>query len=359
MKKRFLVLFTIVFSLLFTSCLADVLNKKFGYSVPVVIHYSTSYGTIPKTRKLAAGQPLTTEDLPELSEAGYIFDGWYSDNNYSNKIQEGTVLSENTTLYARWIPRNDIPFTIYNYFLDPRFSTTGFVLKPEYTQHLTGTTNETITPGSYNLNTSSLYNSDLDKYQLIYLSGDPNFKYTTIKADGSSNINNYYYLYRIYDYEFRQIIPLLPDTSWCYMFDFRENGSLSSFNFYSIVNAIRDNLQITETYYDNSRNSERNRYNKHYSLVLTSLNISTIDYDIFRNLGAINQVSLPQTCTRISGGAFYGCDDLDYVYTDNTDSSKTWETYDTNGNRISLGSRPNPATLANFLRTSYQEVWLE
>ena len=39
MKHRALFILTFAFSLLFTSCLADMLNEKFGYAPPIVITY--------------------------------------------------------------------------------------------------------------------------------------------------------------------------------------------------------------------------------------------------------------------------------------------------------------------------------
>ncbi len=355
-----LLLVLLLLSLLFTSCLAETLNKKFGYQAPVTIRYSTEYDTAPKEIKITAGQPLTNDDLPALSEEGYIFDGWYSDKQYTTKVQAGTVIEEDTTLYAKWIPKTDIPFTIYNYFLDPRSSDgTIFVKRPEFTQNLTGTTNQIIDQGSYSLFNSPLNTADLDKYRFIYLWYDNNFNNTRIKPDGSTTVNNYYYLSRIYDYEFASIIQALPDTSWTYMFDFIETNFVDEFIFSSIANAIKNSQSVRETYYDNYRKTTRNRYNKHYGLVLTSLNIETIGLNAFRNVNALNQVSLPQKCTKISQGAFYNCEDLDSVYTDNTDSSKSWKTYDNSGNIINLGQNPNPSSLADRLRTSQNEIWLE
>ena len=353
MKRRSLFVLTFAFSLLFTSCLADYLNGKMGYSVPIFINYSSNHGTMPKSKKIPSGQVLTKEDLPELSEQGYIFDGWYSDFNYTHKIEEGSLLNEDTTLYAKWSPRTDIPFTIHNYLLDPR--STGiaeFMLRTDFTQHLTGTTNETIQQELYDVRYSDLYNPELDSFEFVYWWND-DYNNTKIKADGSTIVNNYYYLNKIYDYEFEPIIRTLPDTSWCYRFFFIQETNVSSYDFYYIKEAIRNSSRILDSNYDQYTGKTMNKYNKHYALDFSQLTFTQITEDTFNSLGALNQVDLPSTCTRIGSGAFYGCNNLEYVYTYNNDYSKSWHYSDEYGNIINLGTNPNATYFAELLRTSY------
>ena len=82
----------LVIPLLFTSCLADALNKKFGYQVPVYVYYSSEQSSAPAKRKIPTGQPLADEDLPSLEAQGWIFGGWYSDKEYTSKMESGIVL---------------------------------------------------------------------------------------------------------------------------------------------------------------------------------------------------------------------------------------------------------------------------
>lgn len=42
--------------------------------------------------------------LPEPTREGFRFTGWYTGKNGGKKFEEGTVITENLVLYARWIP---------------------------------------------------------------------------------------------------------------------------------------------------------------------------------------------------------------------------------------------------------------
>ena len=116
MKKQIFIISIFLFSLLFTSCLADYLNEKLDYHVPIILSYESVQATEPKTIKIPSETPLTAENLPELSEPGWTFAGWYTDTTFTTKVQEGAVFTQNTTLYAKWVPATDTPFTINNYF---------------------------------------------------------------------------------------------------------------------------------------------------------------------------------------------------------------------------------------------------
>ena len=312
MKKQIFIISIFLFSLLFTSCLADYLNEKLDYHVPIILSYESVQATEPKTIKIPSETPLTAENLPELSEPGWTFAGWYTDTTFTTKVQEGAVFTQNTTLYAKWVPATDTPFTINNYFLDTRTGFSDFILRTDLTQHLTGTTGEFIEQDFYDVRYTQLYDSELDNYEFIYWHDD-NYNNVRIKADGSSVANNYYYLNKIYNYEFEQIVQALPNTPWCYWFYFLQDDPTDSFDFFAIRNAINENSKIVENYYDNMTQRYKNRYNKHYTLNLTGQNFTTIYSYAFENANALNQVDLPSTCTQINYGAFSGCDDLDYV----------------------------------------------
>ena len=66
------------------------------YSITYVIN---GHGTQPDKVAEAEKLPAT---LPELTEAGWTFNGWYTDSALSKKAAGGTALTENTTLYASW-----------------------------------------------------------------------------------------------------------------------------------------------------------------------------------------------------------------------------------------------------------------
>lgn len=351
MKRRDLLILSLFIPVLFTSCLANILNDKFGYSVPIVIEYDTKHATTPKRIKVPAGQPLTKNELPELSEQGYYFSGWYSDPNYSNKIEIGAVLKENTTLYALWIPKGDTPFTIYNYFFNPR-EKYEYVLKPEYTQHLTGTTDQVVYM-EYNLKDFSPYTPELEDYRwLEYFSYNPELR--TIKGDGSTIINNYFYLYKIYDYEFVQMFPALPDDRGMYSFTFINQGA--SFPFSSVKTALQNNCKVVETFYDDYLNKTIYRYNKYAKLDFVDLTFTEIPSYAFSNTNNLMSIVLPSTCTRINQGAFYGCSELVSINLNNYDNSRTWHC--SNGSIIN--SNTTYEYVANLLKSDENiYMWVE
>ena len=100
-RLRFLIL-TLLIPLLFTSCLADILNEKFNYTVPFTITYNSDYGSAPARKKVQPGTELSSQDLPSLSDESWIFVGWYLDRYFQTQAQEGTIVNSNITLYALW-----------------------------------------------------------------------------------------------------------------------------------------------------------------------------------------------------------------------------------------------------------------
>jgi len=60
----------------------------------VTITYSTEHGTAPADKSVAVGYALVAADLPELSEEGWVFDGWDK--------EIGDIINTNTTITATW-----------------------------------------------------------------------------------------------------------------------------------------------------------------------------------------------------------------------------------------------------------------
>lgn len=54
---------------------------------------------------------LPTE-LPVLTAEGYVFEGWYTDAEFTTKAVAGSTITEDTTLYAKWVNKEDAKFTI-------------------------------------------------------------------------------------------------------------------------------------------------------------------------------------------------------------------------------------------------------
>lgn len=55
--------------------------------------------TVTSPQYFAVG---STIDVPELSENGYQFDGWYTEEEFRNKWTATSTVTGNTTLYAKW-----------------------------------------------------------------------------------------------------------------------------------------------------------------------------------------------------------------------------------------------------------------
>ncbi|MBP5601587.1 MAG: InlB B-repeat-containing protein [Treponema sp.] len=102
MKYRHFFILSLFISLLFTSCLADSLNKKFGYSTPVYITYHSEYGTEPARIKISTGSNLTSAELPSLTAENKEFDGWFLEESFQTRINTGYTINKNIDLYAKW-----------------------------------------------------------------------------------------------------------------------------------------------------------------------------------------------------------------------------------------------------------------
>ncbi len=66
----------------------------------VYINYN-GYDTTdePLSKQIAHGDAYA---LGNLTRAGYVFGGWYTDNAFANKIESDTVCTESGTVYAKW-----------------------------------------------------------------------------------------------------------------------------------------------------------------------------------------------------------------------------------------------------------------
>ncbi len=67
----------------------------------VNITYATAHGTEPGAIAVEKGDAIG--ELPTLSADGYVFKGWYLDSDYQNIATKDTVVTADTTLYAKWV----------------------------------------------------------------------------------------------------------------------------------------------------------------------------------------------------------------------------------------------------------------
>lgn len=67
-----------------------------------VISYQSEHGTVPINKTVKTGYALKGRDLPQLSEDGFIFDGWDKEAGYE--------ITEDTTITASWVVARKITY---------------------------------------------------------------------------------------------------------------------------------------------------------------------------------------------------------------------------------------------------------
>ena len=81
----------------------DVILKA-HWSTSCMVSYSSDHGTAPDTFYIPSGTTLTAANLPSLTEIGWKFFGWYTNNSYNEatKASAGQCVTASITLYAKW-----------------------------------------------------------------------------------------------------------------------------------------------------------------------------------------------------------------------------------------------------------------
>ena len=64
------------------------------------VSFVTEHGDPPTSQNVKYNG--TADDPGTLTEEGYTFDGWYTDDNYSKKFDFTKPIKSNTTVYAKW-----------------------------------------------------------------------------------------------------------------------------------------------------------------------------------------------------------------------------------------------------------------
>lgn len=146
------------------STAVQVYKQPTGYTVS----YVTEHGTTPGEKTQI--QTLSATELPEISETGYTFGGWYYDSSFSVKASVGDALTQDVTLYAKW---DVVQYTItvsgshVTYTGPSKISYGG-----EATLVFTPTTGYTL-PSAVSVQGASHYWNDLTgELQLSYPTGD-------------------------------------------------------------------------------------------------------------------------------------------------------------------------------------------
>lgn len=73
----------------------------------VTLTYHSDHGVTPNTIQVVSGTKLTNKELPELSEDGWIFGGWYADDRWLIKV--GYLIEGDLDLYAHWSEEKQEP----------------------------------------------------------------------------------------------------------------------------------------------------------------------------------------------------------------------------------------------------------
>ena len=66
------------------------------------INYSSTYGELPQSVTVQEGTNLSSENLYELTESGWKFNGWFLDSDYTQRATTEYVINGSITLYAKW-----------------------------------------------------------------------------------------------------------------------------------------------------------------------------------------------------------------------------------------------------------------
>ncbi|MDE7213013.1 MAG: InlB B-repeat-containing protein, partial [Anaeroplasmataceae bacterium] len=76
----------------------------YGKWVSIEVGYTITYQTNGHgiAQAEANGAMKLPNPLPVLTEAGYVFGGWYTDKDFKTPAVAGTSIQANTTLYAKW-----------------------------------------------------------------------------------------------------------------------------------------------------------------------------------------------------------------------------------------------------------------
>ena len=278
----------VILPLLLTSRLADLLNKHFGYELPIYLSYYSDYGDAPSRKRIESGYILTEEDLPAISADNNEFLGWYFDQECTSPATAGTILYDSTTLYARWQYSNydnGTPYLIQYYTFEPGIGQNYFALNPNSFVVLTNQFElESFVPY---LSEAFEYLPELDNIHYEY---------------------NYYFGYENSNY-FEKVIVVD-------MYFYAKYTSLDDLQNYSYLNSYGN---ITLNLYLNTyipSGYSLSSYNlPPVILHMEESSIDKIEENTFKNCNWLKEIYLPYSINEIGKEAFAGCMGLNYVHT--------------------------------------------
>ena len=328
MKKHCCIILSLLLPLLFTSCLADLLNEKFGYTAPIYVSYKSQYGDVPDRKLIEKGGALTSDYLPVMYYSGNEFEGWFLDDNFSNLAQEGYIVNKSITLYAKWkYGKSKYQAPVYSYevhfcFFDADNSSRGFEYRSEYTQ--TFDSREVAESLAYSFagyeyipgadTTYSSYDSYTDGQltkQITII--EKKYYKTHIYADSFKD--TYYYLssYPDFNYTF-YITDYAPNLASLTDYAVPSNIILNLENCYGLTeipsSAFENKAWLKEIYLPSSIGKiDTEAFYSCINLETVSLRdgITEIGDYAFYICNALNTINLPDSITTIGDYAFQGC----------------------------------------------------
>ena len=130
------------------------------------VTYSSEKGTAPESQKTRV---ITASLLPELSEIGWVFEGWYFDASFTQMVAAGYALTKSETLYAKWEKYND------NFILVEGGTVVG---SNDYNNSYTGAfpAGRTVTLSSFYMSDHEVTQGEYEKY-CCYTSNSPTSTY--------------------------------------------------------------------------------------------------------------------------------------------------------------------------------------
>ena len=290
MKKHSLVILSLLLPLIFTSCLADYLNEKFGFTVPVSINYSSPFGNVPARKKVTPGTELTAQDLPKLytkeNEDENEFLGWFLDDNFSLPAYEGYIVNEDITLYAQWkyqpakYSQNDTLYSLQFSLFNPDNGSYGF--------------DEHIDPGLY---------FDSLQQALDYIEYYSGYEYIPEIPD----LNNYYV---DYSYEPAKTIYIIEKRYYKTHFD---SANITYTNLYlPKIDNYTYNFYFTDYAPDLTQFTYTDGVNANLHME-DCPGLTTIPTEAFKECTWLKEIYLPSSITSIGNYAFADCTGLQTI----------------------------------------------
>lgn len=87
----------------------DPVSITTTYHVDVIFHYDPQGGSPVADTYETVGEKVGAS-LPETTREGYTFKGWYTAPEGGEKVDESTVVTSGTTLYAHWLKNYNVTF---------------------------------------------------------------------------------------------------------------------------------------------------------------------------------------------------------------------------------------------------------